>query len=100
MYFVFDKVVRVYIVAINDMTNVTCLMNPETNTLRVYRDKRLLGIVSDLENDNNPSMEVFSNRDGLAYMSLNDMEIIMDNWNNMQELRKKNEKVVDKIEKL
>lgn len=61
-----------------------------------------MGFVTDLENDNNPSMEIFANRDGLAYLSLNDMEIIQDNWNMLLEgienkgVKKNNEKVVDK----
>lgn len=78
--------------------NVTCTIVLTTNTVMVWRDGGLVGMV--MEKGGEPELQVFGQRDSLRWFSFCDLEIIRDNWNQLQEMRavetlKKGEKIVD-----
>lgn len=65
--------------------NVMCKLDVEDNSLMVLQDGRIVGIVK--EGKEQPEITLFSNQDGLLTLTLGDLAIIQDNWNQLQELR-------------
>lgn len=77
------------------MNNVACILLPHSNiygttpVVEVYRDEVLVGVVECAENAEEPTMTIFGRDNGKAYLTLGDMDIIQDNWNQLQEMQKK-----------
>ena len=65
--------------------NVYCVIRIASNVLEVYKEYNLVAVVS--EGVNGPELTVYGNTDSLRVLTFNDLDIIMDNWNQMQELR-------------
>lgn len=62
--------------------NVHCQIWEYENRLKVYRQRALVGVVTNTGGDPMLKLQL-----GVEELSFNDMEIIKDNWNQMQELR-------------
>jgi len=62
--------------------NVHCQIWEEENRLKVYRQHTLIGVVTNTGGDPVLTLQL-----GVEKLSFSDMEIIMDNWNEMQNLR-------------
>jgi len=62
--------------------NVHCQIWEEDNRLKVYRQHTLIGVVTNTGGDPVLTLQL-----GVEKLSFGDMEIIMDNWNQMQEMR-------------
>ena len=69
---------------------MTCTMVVETNTVFAWREKELVAMV--VEEGGEPQMTVYGNRDAMRVLSFCDLEIIQDNWNQLQEMRRSEEK--------
>jgi hypothetical protein len=65
---------------------VTCKIYPLCNGVDIYVDNRLVGVVSQDMPDCDPVIK-FNERGANAMLSFGDIEIIMDNWEEMQEQR-------------
>lgn len=68
------------------MKNVRCKLVPTTNTVFVFRDARLVAMVTEVEGE--PRMVFYGGLNNAVEVSFNDLEIIQDNWNQLQEYRK------------
>jgi hypothetical protein len=75
------------------MNHVTCELNVESNRLAIKRDGVTIGTVVEigvwvyLEWVSEPAIHLYPIT-APAVLTFNDIEIIMDNWNQMQEIRK------------
>jgi hypothetical protein len=65
--------------------NVSCHLSPPHNSLAVYRGNDLVAMAS--EGVEGPEVTIFGNKDSLRVLTFNDLDIIIDNWNQMQEMR-------------
>ena len=79
-----------------DMENVVCILFPDKKEMEIRRDGEIIGFVFVDKDELNPIVKLVQGAFGIQAISLNDMEIIIDNWNQLVELSKKNDKVVDK----
>lgn len=71
------------------MKNVTCTIVLNTNTVFVWKTEGVELVAMVMEGgDGEAEMTVYGNQDGLRVLTLNDVEIIQDNWNQLQEMRK------------
>jgi hypothetical protein len=80
------------------MNHVICTLHPEVNEVHIRRDGEVIGLVQ--KTDVDPLLVFFvpfPDSEGLVRLTFNDIAIIQDNWVALQELRGKNEKVVDKF---
>jgi hypothetical protein len=73
-----------------DMKNVYCLMLGGFDSIGVYRDTNVIGGVTEV--DGEPSLSVY----GTQTLTFNDLDLIVDNWNQMMEMRasERGEKIV------
>jgi hypothetical protein len=68
-------------------STVRCELRPETNTIAIYdAGGDCCGFVEDF--DGEPIIKLFSDQRGIAYLSFSNIDIIVDNWNALQELRR------------
>jgi hypothetical protein len=64
-----------------EMKNVHCLMLAGLNSLAVYRGDDVIGGVSEVNGE--PSLSLY----GTQTLTFNDLDIIVDNWNQMMEMK-------------
>ncbi len=71
-------------------TNFYCEIHPKENTVRIYRGpKTLVGFVTESKESGEPYLSAMGDQtNGIVHLTLNEIEIIMDNWNQMQEMRR------------
>ena len=63
------------------MKNVHCLMLGGLDSITVYRDNNVIGGVSEVKGE--PSLSLY----GTQTLTFNDLDIIMDNWGQMMEMK-------------
>ena len=75
------------------MINVTCRIVPETNSIFVWRDGSLVGLVEEVGGE--AELTVYGVPNKPTVLSFNDLEIIQDNWNQLQEIMRELKKKID-----
>lgn len=68
-------------------TELTCRIDAERGVVYMARGDKNVGVIS-LGADGEPEFMLYGNQDGTVFLSFNDAEVAMDNWNQMQEMRK------------
>ena len=66
--------------------NVMCTLDVESNSLTVFRVNCLVATVKYCGGEQ-PEITLFAGQDKLLTLTLGDLEIIQDNWSQLQELR-------------
>ena len=68
-------------------STVRCELRPTLNTIAVYdAGGDCYAHVHDF--DEEPVIQLYSDQNGIAYLSFANIDVIMDNWNQMQEIRR------------
>jgi len=67
--------------------NISCIAVPENNQIKVFRSTTLIAIVKE-DNEDDPEIAIYGDYDGLRTFTFNEIAIMMDNWENMQEMRR------------
>ncbi len=67
--------------------NIRCLI--QNARVEVYRGERLVATVDDRNHTGDPVMTIYGDIDGVLRFTFNDLEIIKDNWNQLEETYKK-----------
>jgi hypothetical protein len=68
-------------------TELTCIIDAEGEAVVLRRGNNPVGIIS-LGEDGEPEFMLYGNQNGTVFLSFSDIEIAMDNWNQMQEMRR------------
>lgn len=66
-------------------TQFSCTVHPEESKVRIFRGGNPIGYLSDAFSSGDPRLSLLSNQDGVAAITLGELEIIQDNWNFLQE---------------
>jgi hypothetical protein len=66
---------------------LTCRIDAERGVVYMARGNNQVGQIY-AGADGEPELMLFGNQNGLVYLSGNDLEVAMDNWNQMQEMRR------------
>jgi len=72
------------------MRHVTCTLVEKTNTVMVWREGELVGMVTEVGGE--PQLTIYGVSNKPLVLSFNDLEIIEDNWNALQEMRGREER--------
>jgi hypothetical protein len=72
----------------SELSQFHCVILPEEETVRIYRNSELIGLVTRSNKNGEPYMSFRGDATNcIIDITFSEYEIIMDNWHQMQELR-------------